>query len=139
MEPMPYIPGFQPEEPGPLSRFLPPLEEGTVAGWLAAHIPPSSWLLDPFGFAPRIAVEAARAGYRILVTVNNPVTHFLLELAAHPPAELDFTAGLAALASSRKNDEPLERHLRALYVTHCQQCGREIEAEAFLWKKDETA
>jgi hypothetical protein len=71
MESLPYIPGLKPAEPGPLSRFLPPLEEGTVSTWLLQHAPvaspaavnPANWLIDPFGFSPRLAVEAARAGY----------------------------------------------------------------------------
>ena len=88
MEPLPYIPGLKAAEPGPLSRFLPPLEEGTISTWLSRHFPSSTspgWLLDPFGFSPRLAVEAARAGYRVLVTVNNPITRFLLEMAARLP------------------------------------------------------
>ncbi len=137
MQGLTYIPGFEADEPGPLSRFLPPLEQGTVAGWLVQHAPPSSWLLDPFGFSPRLVVEAARAGYRVLVTINNPVTHFLLEMAANPAAEADFKAALAELAASKRGDERLETHLRALYLTRCEHCGREVEAEAFIWRKGE--
>jgi hypothetical protein len=135
MEGMPYIPGSAAEEPGPLSRFLPPLERGTVATWLSQNASPSSWLLDPFGFSPQLPLEAARAGCRILVTVNNPITRFLLELAVDPPAEADFKAALAELAASKKGDERLEAHLQSLYLTRCQQCEREIQATAFLWKK----
>jgi hypothetical protein len=134
-----YIPGNLAAEPGPLSRFLPPLEEGTVAAWLSQHVPPSSWVLDPFGFSPQLPVEAARAGYRVLVTVNNPVTHFLLETAANPPPESDFKAALAELAASKKGVEHLETHLKSLYLTRCENCGREIQAEAFLWRKGEEA
>ena len=63
-------------EPGPLARFMPPLEDGVISAWLPAyaHAPAGSWVLDPFGFSPRLALEAARAGYRVLVTVNNPIT-----------------------------------------------------------------
>jgi hypothetical protein len=132
---MPYTPGLAAEEPGPLSRFLPPLEVGAIAAWLLPHAAPASWLLDPFGFSPRLALEAARAGYRVLVTVNNPVTRFLLELAADPPSEGDFKAALAELAASKRGDERLETHLQSLYLTRCQQCGREIQATAFVWRK----
>ena len=124
MESLPYIPGLKAAEPGPLSRFLPPLEEGTVAAWLMQQSPGAGaaagtapWLIDPFGFSPRLAVEAARAGYRVLVTVNNPITHFLLEMAANPPSEADFKAALADLAVSKKGDERLESHLQSLYLT----------------------
>jgi hypothetical protein len=137
MESLPYIPGLKPADPGPLSRFLPALEQGTVSTWLAAHAAPGSWLLDPFGFSPRLALEAAQAGYRVLVTVNNPVTRFLLEMAANSPSVSDFNAALADLAVSKKGDERLEAHLQSLYLTKCLNCGREIEAEAFLWRKGE--
>ena len=146
MESLPYIPGLKAAEPGPLSRFLPPLEEGTVAAWLMQHAPgkgepgkPSPWLIDPFGFSPRLAVEAARAGYRVLVTVNNPITRFLIEMAANPPAEADFKAALADLAVSKKGDEHLEAHLQSLYLTPCEKCGHEVQAESFIWRKGEPA
>jgi hypothetical protein len=139
MEGLAYISGFRPKDPGPLSRFLPPLEEGTAGSWLLERVPPGSWVLDPFGFSPRVAVEAARSGYRVLVTANNPITRFLLELAAQPPSEADFKASLADLAASKRGEERLETHLRALYLTRCEQCGQENEAEAFFWHKGEDA
>ncbi len=144
MESLAYIPGLKAAEPGPLSRFLPPLEDGTVSAWLLQHPPrsgsdPSSpgWLIDPFGFSPRLAVEAARAGYRVLVAVNNPITRFLLEMAANPPPEADFKAALADLAVSKKGSEHLEAHLQSLYLTPCEKCGSETQAESFIWRKGE--
>ncbi len=155
MESLPYIPGLQPADPGPLSRFIPPLEEGVASTWLLRHAAPSdptpwpdrqgrhgkpsNWLLDPFGFSPRLVLEAARAGYRVLVTVNNPITRFLLEMATNPPAEADFKAALADLAISKKGEERLETHLGSLYLTACEKCGRQIQAQAFLWRKGEDA
>src|SRR5215216_4921322 len=101
MDHQPYIPGMSAADPGPLSRFTPPLEEGVISRWLSLHAPfdaaqgkPGSWLLDPFGFSPRLVLEAARAGYRVIVTVNNPINRFLLEMSANPPAEADFKAAL---------------------------------------------
>ena len=137
MESLPYIPGLKPADPGPLSRFLPALEQGTVSTWLAQHTATGSWLLDPFGFSPRLILESAQAGYRVLVTVNNPITRFLLEMAANPPAVSDFNAALADLAVSKKGEERLESHLQSLYLTKCANCGREIQAQAFLWRKGE--
>ncbi len=135
----PYIPGTRPANPGPLASYLPPLEEGTITTWLLEHIPPGAWLLDPFGISPRLAVEAARAGYRLLVTANNPITRFLLEVAAAAPAEFELKAALAELAATRKGEERLETHLQSLYLTPCASCGKEIPAQAFLWRKGEDA
>jgi hypothetical protein len=134
-----YIPGLSPVEPGPLVRFMPPLEDGVISAWLPLHAPAGSWVLDPFGFSPRLALEAARAGYRVLVTVNNPITRFLLEMSAQPASETDFKAALADLFAMKKGDERLGAHLQSLYLTACEKCGSEIYAESFLWRRGEDA
>ncbi len=139
MDHQPYIPGMSPADSGPLSRFTPPLEEGVVSRWLPLHAPMGSWLLDPFGFSPRLVLEAARSGYRVLVTVNNPITRFLLEMSASRPGESDFKAALADLAVIKKGDERLAIHLKSLYVTTCERCGAAIQADSFLWRKGEHA
>jgi hypothetical protein len=145
MEFQPYIPGFRPVDTGPLSRFLPSLEDGVISAWLARQdlqagphpARPGNWLLDPFGFSPRLVLEAARSGYRVLVTVNNPITRFLLETFANPPPESEFTAALADLGSIKKGEERLELHLQSLYSTACEKCGHAAQAQAFLWRKGE--
>ena len=136
-----FITGSPPACDGPLSRFLPPLEDGIAADWLPPHAAqkPGSWVLDPFGTAPRLAVEAARAGYRVLVTANNPVSRFLLEMVAAPPTESELKAALADLAITKKGDERLETHLQSLYLTKCSNCGQETPARAFLWKKGDNS
>jgi len=134
-----YIPGLSPADPGPLSRFIPPLEEGVISVWLPLHTSAGNWLLDPFGFSPRLVLEAARAGYRVLVTVNNPITRFLLEMFANPPSESDFKAAFAELESAKKGDERLGTHLQSIYLTTCEKCGRAIQAQSFLWRKGEGA
>jgi hypothetical protein len=123
------------------------LEQGVISTWLPLHAEPfdatqdrpGTWVLDPFGFSPRLVLEAARTGYRVLVTVNNPVTRFLLEMSANPPSESDFKAALADLAVVKKGDERLQSHLQSLYSTTCSKCENEIQAESFLWRKGEDA
>ena len=135
MDFQPYVPGLKPADPGPLSRFLPALEEGVISAWLSQLNLTGSWLLDPFGFSPRLVLEAARSGYRVLVTANNPVTRFLLEMFANPPAQSEFTAALADLGAVKKGDERLAGHLQSLYLTSCEKCDQQIYAHAFLWRK----
>jgi len=139
MDFQPYIPGLKPADPGPLSRFLPALEEGVISAWLSQLDAPGSWLLDPFGFSPRLVLEAARSGYRVLVTANNPVTRFLLEMFANPPTQSEFTAALADLGAVKKGDERLAGHLQSLYLTSCEKCNQQIYAQVFLWRKGEDA
>jgi hypothetical protein len=86
-----------------------------------------------------LVLEAARTGYRVLVTVNNPITRFLLEMSANPPSESEFKAAFAELETAKKGDERLGTHLKSLYLTPCEKCGREIQAQSFLWRKGEDA
>lgn len=132
-----FIPGVRIPGGQPLGRYLPVVPEGITTAWLAGHVPPGSWVIDPFGANPLAAVEAARAGYRVLVAANNPVNRVLIETAANPPLEDDLVAALAALGSSPKGDERMEPHIRGLYATICARCGRQISAEAFLWQRGE--
>jgi hypothetical protein len=136
-----YIPGTQPSRAEPLSRYLPPLADGVVSAWLRARLPMSErrqapWILDPFCASPRSVIEAARAGFNVLVAANNPISRYLLEMAANPPTEDELRSALAELAAARKGDERLELHIRSLYTTTCDVCKSEIMAEAYLWDRD---
>jgi hypothetical protein len=132
----PFIPGVFASQPGPLGRFLPPLPDGVIQTWLVEKLEPGAWVIDPFGASPRLLVEATRAGYRVLAAVNNPITRFLIELYADPPSEEELRAALAELAGDQISRERLEPQIRLLYQTECAQCGRMIEAQAFIWERD---
>ena len=129
-----YIPGEVAKNPEPLSRYLPPIPNGIISSWLRNNITQGSWILDPFCASPRLAIEAARAGYRVLVTANNPIARFLLEMAAMSPKAEELRSALAELAASYKAEERIEPHIRALYNTRCARCGQLVSADAFYWE-----
>lgn len=131
-----FYPASAPGPTLPLGRYLPPLPQGMVSSWLAEHVPPGGWLLDPLGASPALALEAARAGYRVLVACNNPILSFMIETLAAAPQAADFHAALAELAMARRGEERLEKHLRELYQTECANCGQAVMAEAFIWQRD---
>lgn len=130
-----WISGVLPEQPGPMHRFLPLVPNGVIQEWLSASVQPGSLVLDPFGSTPLPAIEAARAGYRVLVAANNPVARFLLDMAANPPPEAELKAALAELSSAMKGSERLPQHITNLYQTECAKCGANVIAEAFLWER----
>ncbi len=136
MERFAYLPGDEPENPGPLARYLPLAADGIATAFLAQHSRPGTWVLDPFGATPRTDLEMVRLGYRVLVAVNNPVNRFLLETAANPPSQADLRAALAELAAARKSDERLETHLQSLYLTECTKCHKQVPADAFVWERE---
>ncbi len=136
MDGFPYLPGIEAEKPGPLARYLPAATDGIASAFLAQQFRPGDWVLDPFGASPQTDLEIARLGFRVLVAVNNPVTRFLLEMAASPPTRAELQAAIAELASARKGEERLENHLQSLYMTECTQCHQQVPAEAFVWERE---
>jgi hypothetical protein len=121
----------------PLQRFLPPLPPGVVSTWLAENVPLGSWVLDPLGASPALALEAAQAGYRVLVASNNPILSFITETLASAPSNADAQSALAGLATARRGEERLEQHIRQLYVSECDTCAEPVTVQAFLWRKGE--
>jgi hypothetical protein len=136
MDGLAYLPGEDKSGPTPLGRYLPPAPGEVATSFLAGHLVPGAWVLDPFGASPQVAAEIVHSGYRLLVAVNNPVLHFLFEIAALPPSPAELRAALAELAAARKGDERLETHLQSLYRTSCSECQRVLPAEAFVWDRD---
>ncbi|KPL78953.1 hypothetical protein ADN00_03380 [Ornatilinea apprima] len=134
----PYLPGdLNESSPLPLSRFLPPIPQGLFSRLIPAPTRPGEWLLDPLGTSPRLPLAAARAGYRVLVASNNPIERFILTIFSRAPSPELFQSALAELAAQRKGTQRLEAHLQELYLTACDNCGRESPAEAFLWRRGE--
>ncbi len=131
-----FYAGTAPDKNWPLERYLPPARSGVWSAWLQDHLPAGGWVLDPLGSHPGLAFEAARAGFRVLSTVNNPIFSFMLDVLARGPKRQDFQSALVELADSRRGDERLETHIQSLYLTTCPNCGESIPAQAFLWDRD---
>ena len=132
-----FLPGENPGKPAPLGRFLPVIPSGAVGKYLSeANIPAGAYILDPFGVSSQLVMEMARSGYRVLAAVNNPITRFMMEMAASPPTKADLQSALSELAASRKGDERLETHLQSLYLTSCPHCQIRIPAQAFIWERN---
>ncbi len=133
-----FLPG-KPAHPTPLERYLPPVPSGIAADWLAGNAPKGAWVLDPFGASPQMAVEAARAGYRVAVAANNPVARFLLEMHAQPPTAEELTAALSILSAAKGAEDRLEPLILELYQTECPKCKTQTPADAFVWQQDTDA
>jgi hypothetical protein len=123
----------------PLARYLPLIPSDTINQWTAVGPAKGSWLLDPFGAHPLLALEAAKAGYRVLVASNNPILSFILEVLASAPKAQDFESVIAALGASRRGEERLELYIKSLYQTSCTACGQSLQAQAYVWQRDQSA
>lgn len=134
---IPYISGDSLPPELPLGRFLPPIPRGMVTRWAANNLTMGDFILDPFGFNPLIPIDLVQAGYPVLVTANNPIHAFLIRILASAPQKDEMVAALQDLAIAEKGEERMEPYIRSLYQVHCADCGALIEADAFLWKKDQ--
>jgi len=122
----------------PLERYLPPYDSGVVTQWLAELGGSTrSWLLDPLGSNPLMPLEAARAGWRVLVCCNNPVLQLILRVLSRAHQKEDFQAALALLGSLRRGSDRLETIFQGMYETECASCGEKIQPEAYLWDRGE--
>jgi hypothetical protein len=135
----PFITGSTTEQRSPLERYLPVIPTGMIRKFLIDKVSSGGLLLDPFGSSPGSILEAARAGYRVIVASNNPiVSHMLRVLAGAYPKE-HYQHILANLAATRKGDERLEKHFEDLYAVQCPDCGTNGQARAFVWVKGASA
>ncbi|NLN69647.1 MAG: hypothetical protein GX142_02505 [Chloroflexi bacterium] len=133
---VPYISGSGPPPELPLGRFLPPIPAGMALAWCRENLNPGDWVLDPFGYNPLVLIEIAAAGHPVLVSINNPIHTFLLNILTRAPQAEDLIAALQDLAVASKGNERMEPYIRSLYRVNCANCNQQIEAEAFLWKRD---
>ena len=136
MDALPFPSGRPPARPGPLARFLPPLESGSARRALTLCGPADAWVLDPFGASPRLAVELARAGAGVLTACNNPVTRFVLEGMAQPIPAANLSTALARLGTAAKDNARLEGFVLNLYLTACSRCKTPVSAERFIWDRE---
>lgn len=140
---MPFFPGRKADTSEPLAVFLPPFYEGTGTEFLRRLGKPNARIVDPFGQSPALALELARSGAAVLLASPNPVLRAILDLQADPPPPQRIRSTLARLAhspSSLSHDrsasppENLEQHIRSLYLGTCAFCGKDSEADGFVWE-----
>lgn len=120
----PYINGAsqadQPQSGLPLDRFLPPYYPDSMSAWLNHFAPPGSVVLDPFGQDPYVCLELARAGYRVVVSANNPIAALILEVMASAPTAEELSEAAHVLAGIKSADGVmLEDQINAYYGFEC--------------------
>lgn len=139
MEELSFPPGEPVRFTGSLERFLPPIERGTIGRALAIYAPDCEILIDPFGTSPQLIIEAASAGYGVIVAANNPISRFMIEKFLDPFRVNDLQTALAKFSITPKDDSRLEPFILDLYRTNCSQCGESISADHFVWEREADA
>jgi len=138
VNPLPYLDAPRDATIAPLARHLPHYYPGMISAWLTRTTAPGAVILDPIGASPRVILEAA-SRYRVIVNSNNPVTASILKTLAGDPQVSGFQSLLARLSALKRGEERLEEHLKDLYLTRCDNCRQMLHADAFFWRKGESA
>ena len=133
---IPYLPPVSGFASLPLERYLPPCPLEILPGWLKENVAQGAWVVDPLGANPYTAIQAAKAGYRILVARSNPLIRFVLEMIASAPKDNDFTSALNALMRTQISGETLASHLQQLFETRCSGCNQLVQVRGYIWEKD---
>jgi hypothetical protein len=134
-----FYPGLSPETPRLLGRFLPPVAEGVAAHYVQRHTRPGDLVVDPFGQAPQVAVEALSLDRRVVVATLNPVARLAVSLAVRPPSVAELRGALTRLGDAPVglgSADRLEPQLLALYQTECAECQAKVTADYFDWDSE---
>jgi len=112
-----------------------------VRNWVGRYASPGAYILDPFGQNPFTALELARAGYRVLVSANNPIAAFTLRVLAGAPSAEMISQALLQLNQNRMRDgSTLEEYLSNFYRMDCPnpecQAQSKFEVETFIWSSE---
>lgn len=128
----------------PLERYFPPVPQGMVTNWVRKFASPGAYILDPFGQNPFTNLELARAGYRVLVSANNPIAAFVMDVLSSAPTAQEFSQALAALIQNRMRDgSTIEDYIQAFYKLDCPgplckdrlEPGK-FEVDTFIWSEE---
>lgn len=136
MQKIPFLPAEETYVRYPLKRYLPIYHPGVISRWLSKDAAPVENVLDLLGSNPLYALEAAEKGYRVFQAQKNPILRLMTETLAKCFSETEYEKALHSLLDQEWHGEKLDAHIRNLYLTTCRNCGEQIEAEGFIWKKD---
>lgn len=104
---------------------------------LRAFTEEGSLVLEPFCRSNTLTLLAAGAGRRVIAASFNPldVLRARVALLTIPKRELD--SALTHLSDAPKAEVTLREHLSRLYRTRCLRCGKEAQADYYVWQRGE--
>jgi len=134
--PFSYIPVCDPGDSFILDNFLPPVNSRILRRWVEKNDATGRLIIDPIGANPNLAIALAQAGCRVLIVRNNPVTWLTTEAGSGKFDSSGIERVVNTLFNSRSRGISLYDQLEPLYETPCGQCGNLIQADGFVWEKD---
>ncbi|NMC28972.1 MAG: hypothetical protein GYA45_02730 [Pelolinea sp.] len=136
MKAIPFLPTGETNFRYPLKRYLPFYHAGVISNWLQQNSKPKGNVLDPLGSNPCYALEAAEGGFRVFQAQKNPILQLMTQVLAKGYSEKQFQNAIRLLLDQEWHGEKLGNYIQKAYRTECRNCGKSVDAEGFVWKKD---
>ena len=133
----PYFSGKKPQPIMVMDRYLPPYPMDSLIDMLHYIGIEDGWVLDPIGNQPLSAIELAQAGYKVLVTCNNPIVGRIIQVICHGYQKSQFQAAIADLGALKRGEERLESQIKNLYHSPCPDCSSYSTKVKYFWKKNQ--
>ena len=122
-----------------VNYFVPDAEANTlphvIATYIDAYTDTDGLVVDPFCQSPSIVLEALASGRRVIAVTFNPLDALRAHLGLATLSTRELGAAVTRLADAPKLGVPLREHLQHLYRTTCNQCGKEVIADYFIWER----
>lgn len=113
----------------PLFRFVPRL---SILPELDLSDAEKKLVLDPIGNQPFVISDLINRGASVVSSPVNPVERLILDCIFDPPVADMPLALLNKFFDVRHAEQRLEQHLRGLFQTDCDFCGKEVYARYFI-------
>jgi len=131
-----YIRESREGHPFPLQNLLPPLPINVFQSWVDENQLGDHYLIDPISAHPLLPVILAQHGCRVLAARSNPINWLMSEVSCAENCREQIRTSVNKLLVQRKDGQALEDLIKPIYMTICAGCGREIQAEGFVWEKE---
>ncbi|MDP2860795.1 MAG: DNA adenine methylase, partial [bacterium] len=127
-----------------LNRQIPPLAHTAMYNWhkfwsrktynvvaefIKTYCPENGVVFDPFAGSGVVAMEALKAGRRVIVCDLLPISTEIIRLTIKP-------ISLIKLQEAYKRiEQKVKKKIESLYLTKCRKCGFEFPLTCAIWKQ----
>ena len=134
-----YIEGENERDNFPLRNFLPPCHCEIFYAWIAENQLQNHYLIDPTSTHPYLSIALADKGVKVLAARSNPINWLITEVLSKKANRHHMRNAVNKLLISRKDGLSLEELLQPIYLTPCNACGKVVQADGFVWEKDNSS
>jgi hypothetical protein len=119
-----------------LERLAPPPPENLVAAEIDARSSPGDIVVELHGRGGWVARSAINRLRRTFDLESSALTRLVSEVVLRPPDVRHLDAAMNAMAMQPRGNVGLRAAINEWFTTRCQQCGRQVVVEEFIWEGD---